>query len=285
MDRINFQLPIISTIGACRPRGRIGRRLFRTIGAQASAAPPTDLKEFLDKAVQNYGDDRNRPDLKGTSRLSPHLAFGEISPLQIWMATQSRIASDDIPEKEGMKFLSEIAWREFSYVLLFHYEHLRTAPLQEKFVNFPWQEDQQPFEAWRRGQTGYPIVDAGMRELWRTGWMHNRVRMIVGSFLVKHLLIPWQRGEEWFWDTLVDADPGNNSASWQWIAGCGADAAPYFRIFNPITQGEKFDPDGAYTRKWVPEIANLPDKFLQKPWEAPAVGLTRSRRRARIDLS
>ncbi len=227
------------------------------------------LRAFLDNAVAAYGDDRNRPDLTGTSRLSPHIAFGEISPLQIWMTVKDRIASGDIPEGEAMTFLSEIAWREFSHVLLYHYEHLRTEPLQEKFAKFPWRENEPDLEAWRRGRTGYPIVDAGMRELWETGWMHNRVRMIVGSFLVKHLLSPWQHGEAWFWDTLVDADPANNSASWQWIAGCGADAAPYFRIFNPITQGEKFDPDGAYTRKWVPEVAGLPKKYLQKPWEAP----------------
>ena len=228
-----------------------------------------NLREFLDGPIDNYSDDRNRPDFESTSRLSPHLAFGEIGPLQIWHATQAKIESGDIPQKQAAKFLSEVAWREFSYVLLFHYENLRSEPLRSEFADFPWDQDDDQLTAWQKGQTGYPIVDAGMRQLWQTGWMHNRVRMIVASFLIKHLLIPWQEGEQWFWDTLVDADPANNSASWQWVAGCGADAAPYFRIFNPITQGEKFDPKGDYTREFVPEIAALPDKYLQKPWEAP----------------
>ena len=166
-------------------------------------------------------------------------------------------------------FLSELGWREFSYYLLFHFPHLPDKNFQPRFDNFLWQKNENFLKAWRKGQTGYPIVDAGMRELWQTGQMHNRVRMIVGSFLVKNLLLDWRLGEKWFWDCLVDADLASNSASWQWVAGSGADAAPYFRIFNPILQGEKFDPEGEYTRKFVPELKNLPAKFLYKPWEAP----------------
>jgi deoxyribodipyrimidine photo-lyase len=167
-------------------------------------------------------------------------------------------------------FLREVGWREFSGHLLFHFPETAHAPLRPEFERFPWRRDQRLLNAWQRGQTGYPIVDAGMRQLWSTGWMHNRVRMIVASFLVKHLLHSWNDGAAWFWDTLVDADLGNNTMGWQWSGGCGADAAPYFRIFNPVTQGEKFDPKGVYTRQWVPEVAGLPDKFLFAPWEAPA---------------
>jgi len=229
------------------------------------------LGEFLSGPANSYGEDRNRPDLRGTSRLSPHLAVGTISPLSIWNGVQSSMASGVVSENEGRKFLSEIAWREFAYHLLYHNPLMPTEPLRAAFGAFAWREDDRSFRAWTRGATGVPIVDAGMRELWRTGWMHNRVRMIVASFLVKNLLIDWRKGERWFWDTLVDADPANNPASWQWVAGCGADAAPYFRIFNPVTQGEKFDPDGAYVRKFVPEIAALPAKFIHAPWKAPGI--------------
>ncbi|MEM8771026.1 MAG: deoxyribodipyrimidine photo-lyase [Pseudomonadota bacterium] len=227
------------------------------------------LNAFLRGPVEDYADGRNRPDCEYTSRLSPHLAFGEISPVSIWAETMSRIEKGDVNEKPAYKFLSEIAWREFSYNLLFHHGELPEKPLREEFANYPWRDDQEGFKAWTKGLTGYPIVDAGMRQLWRTGWMHNRVRMIAASFLIKDLLIPWQEGEAWFWDTLVDADIANNSASWQWVAGCGADAAPYFRIFNPVTQGEKFDPDGDYVREFVPEIAALPAKHIHAPWKAP----------------
>lgn len=234
------------------------------------------LENFLDGLVDNYTEERNRPDLESTSRLSPHLAFGEIGPLQIWHAVNNKTQAAGIPRSQATKFLSELAWREFSHILLFHYENLHSEPLRQEFSEFPWRAGQDQLLAWQKGNTGYPIIDAGMRQLWQTGWMHNRVRMVVASFLVKHLLIPWQDGARWFWDTLVDADPANNSASWQWVAGCGADAAPYFRIFNPITQGEKFDPNGEYTRHYVSEIAALPDKYLQKPWEAPAEVLKKS---------
>jgi len=227
------------------------------------------LANFLDGPVSHYKDDRNRPDIEtGTSGLSPHLAFGEISPAQIWRATKDRMQAGRVDEKGAHHFLSEVVWRDFAYVLLFHNPELATENFKPSFDLMPWREDADHLRAWQRGQTGYPIVDAGMRQLWHTGWMHNRVRMIVASFLTKHLLIHWTYGEDWFWDTLVDADPASNSASWQWTAGSGADAAPYFRVFNPITQGEKFDETGEYVRKWCPELARLPRKYLYQPWEA-----------------
>lgn len=227
------------------------------------------LLDFLTAPVSAYKAQRNRPDIEsGTSGLSPHLAFGEISPAQIWRATQAKIENGSANRADAMTFLSEIAWREFSYVLLYHNPNLASQNYKAAFDAMPWREDSSALMAWQRGQTGYPIVDAGMRELWATGWMHNRVRMIVASFLTKHLLLHWSHGEDWFWDTLVDADPAANSASWQWTAGSGADAAPYFRVFNPITQGEKFDETGDYVRKWCPELARLPRKFLYQPWEA-----------------
>lgn len=229
------------------------------------------LTNFLDGPVDMYGNDRNRPDLEdGTSGLSPHLAFGEISPIQIWRATMARIDEGAINEKNARKFLSEIAWRDFSYVLLYFNPDLASENYKSDFDLMPWRDDEKHLRAWQKGQTGYPIVDAGMRQLWQTGWMHNRVRMIVASFLTKHLLIHWTKGEDWFWDTLVDADPASNSASWQWTAGSGADAAPYFRVFNPITQGEKFDETGDYVRKYCPELSDLPRKYLYQPWEADA---------------
>ncbi|MEM9669328.1 MAG: deoxyribodipyrimidine photo-lyase [Pseudomonadota bacterium] len=235
------------------------------------------LEDFLSGPVSRYGTDRNRPDLDGgTSGLSPHLAFGEIAPTQIWRATQSRIAAGEINEDSAMVFLSEIVWREFSYVLLYHYPDLARENYNRKFDVMPWREDSDAHAAWCKGETGYPIVDAGMRQLWTTGWMHNRVRMIVASFLTKHLLLDWRLGEDWFWDTLVDADPASNSASWQWTAGTGADAAPYFRVFNPITQGQKFDETGDYVRKWCPEIAKLPGKYLYSPWEADTATLAQA---------
>lgn len=226
------------------------------------------LKAFLDDTLEGYSDSRDRPNKVGTSMLSPHLAFGEISPQQIWSATKHKMDQNSALESDGWAFLREIGWRDFSYTLLYQAENLIKKNWNSRFDAFEWVDDDAGLDAWRKGQTGYPIVDAGMRQLWETGWMHNRVRMIVGSFLVKHLRIHWQKGETWFWDTLVDADTANNPASWQWIAGSGADAAPYFRIFNPMTQGEKFDPDGNYVRKWVPELKKLPQKYLNQPWEA-----------------
>jgi deoxyribodipyrimidine photo-lyase len=235
-----------------------------------SAGATKRLDTFLATALHGYSENRNRPDLTGTSRLSPHLHFGEISPAQCWHAAKAYAAAHPAKSAGLETFLKELVWREFSYHLLVHWPTLPHAPFRADFARFPWLTDDASLKAWQRGQTGYPIVDAGMRELWATGWMHNRVRMIVGSFLVKHLLLPWQAGEAWFWDTLVDADLASNSASWQWIAGSGADAAPYFRIFNPMTQGEKFDPDAAYVRRWVPELARLPNAVIHEPWSAPA---------------
>lgn len=224
------------------------------------------LKDFLRDALKGYADNRDRPDIDGTSRLSPYLAHGEISPHQIAGALPAR-------GRDAEKLRAEIGWREFSYHLLHHYPDLADENFQRRFDKFPWRDDSKALMRWQRGQTGYPIVDAGMRQLWRTGWMHNRVRMVCASFLIKHLLLDWRRGEAWFWDTLVDADPANNAASWQWVAGSGADAAPYFRIFNPVLQGEKFDPDGAYVRNWIPEIAALPNDYIHKPWEASPLEL------------
>ncbi len=228
------------------------------------------LDAFLARGIGGYAEGRNRPDQLSTSRLSPHLRFGEISIRQVWHAAESayRSGKSAAGPQDHETFLKELGWREFSYHLLYHHPDLPNANHQPKFDSFPWRDDAIGLKAWQRGMTGYPIVDAGMRELWQTGWMHNRVRMIVGSFLVKHLLIDWRRGEEWFWDTLVDADSANNAASWQWVAGSGADAAPYFRIFNPVTQGEKFDPDGVYVRRFVPEIAGLPNAVIHRPWDA-----------------
>ncbi|MEX2629975.1 MAG: deoxyribodipyrimidine photo-lyase [Tistlia sp.] len=231
------------------------------------------LDAFLEHGLEDYASERDRPDLDSTSRLSPHLHFGEIGPRQVWAAVQAFLERQDgRPRAAGSsawKFLAELGWREFSHHLLYHHPTLPEAPLRAQFEAFPWSDDEGLFRAWCRGLTGYPIVDAGMRQLWHSGWLHNRLRMIVASFLVKDLLIPWQRGEAWFRDTLVDADLANNAASWQWVAGCGADAAPFFRIFNPVLQGEKFDPRGDYVRRWVPELARLPDRYLHKPWEAP----------------
>jgi deoxyribodipyrimidine photo-lyase len=238
------------------------------------------LRRFA-KHLANYDEDRDRPAVEGSSRLSPHLHFGEISPRRVWhevRRAQARLAASG---QHGWKtgpesYLREIGWREFAYHLLHHFPRTPRQPLRERFARFPWRRDRKALAAWQRGGTGFPFVDAGMRELWTTGWMHNRVRMIAGSFLVKDLRISWTEGAQWFWDTLVDADLANNTLGWQWVAGCGADAAPYFRVFNPVAQGERFDPDGAYVRRWVPEIAGLASKWIHKPWLAPAAELAKA---------
>ena len=237
------------------------------IGAQAR------LEDFLSGALRDYPTARDRPDGDNTSMLSPHLRFGEISPRRIYSSVEAALAQGAIPARAGEKFLSEIGWREFSYALLFGAPDLATRCLQPRFEDFPVLADPQGLEAWRRGRTGYPLVDAGMRELWATGVMHNRVRMVAASFLIKHQLQDWRQGEAWFWDTLCDADPANNPASWQWVAGCGADAAPYFRIFNPVLQGQKFDAAGGYVRRWVPELAQLSAAHIHAPWLAPVDAL------------
>ncbi len=226
------------------------------------------LKAFMEDGLKGYKEGRNFPDRANVSRLSPHLHFGEISSNEAWHAARPTMIAQSC-ENDGETFLSELGWREFSNSLLYHFPDLPQKNLQGKFDAFPWNKDDKSLTAWQTGQTGYPIIDAGMRELWQTGYMHNRVRMIVGSFLVKNLLLHWHHGEAWFWDTLVDADLANNSASWQWIAGCGADAAPYFRIFNPVTQGQKFDAEGDYVRRFVPELTKMPNKFIHNPWDAP----------------
>lgn len=231
------------------------------------AGVPDLLAAFLDGAAAQYPEARDRPGVPGTARLSPHLHFGEISPRAVFHAAQLRAFAG--AEKGVEAWVRQLYWREFGHYMLRHFPHTPEAPLRGEFAAFPWRDDPAGLRAWRRGLTGYPIVDAGMRELWRTGWMHNRVRMIAASFLVKDLLIPWQAGAAWFWDTLVDADLANNTLGWQWTSGCGPDAAPYFRVFNPVLQGEKFDPDGGYVRRWVPELAGLDNQWIHRPWEAP----------------
>jgi deoxyribodipyrimidine photo-lyase len=237
------------------------------------AGAKSRLQAFLEGPANAYAEGRDQPGKVGTSRLSPHLHFGEISPRQVWLAAQMASHKGDLDDGARDKFLAEIGWREFNHHLLFHFPDIATENFKPGFDGFGWLNDAKGLKAWQKGLTGYPMVDAGMRELWATGWMHNRVRMIVASFLVKHLLIHWREGEAWFWDTLLDADLANNAAGWQWTAGTGADASPYFRIFNPISQGEKFDPKGDYIRRWIPELASLPNKLIHRPWEASALEL------------
>ena len=220
-----------------------------------------ELRKFIHKGIEDYSEYRNFPSIKGTSKLSPFIRHGQIHVETIWKECSKN-------KKKGLeKFLAEIGWREFNHSLINNFPHMLKGNYSKKFDNFPWQKNSEHLSAWKRGLTGYPIVDAGMRELNSTGWMHNRVRMIVGSFLVKHLLISWEEGEKYFKNCLLDYNQANNVSGWQWVAGCGADAAPYFRIFNPILQGEKFDKDGEYVKKWIPELKNVPKKFLHRPWE------------------
>jgi deoxyribodipyrimidine photo-lyase len=248
------------------------------------------LDAFVEESVSGYKTLRDRPDRHGTSRLSPHLHHGEISPSQVALALNE---AGELPEGQGrLSYLSEIVWREFSAYLLYHFPTIADAPLKSQFEDFPWRsadDYRADLKAWQRGRTGVPMVDAGMRELWSTGWMHNRVRMIVASYLTKNLLIPWQEGARWFWDCLVDADLASNSQGWQWTAGCGADAAPYFRVFNPVLQGEKFDPQGDYVRRWVPELKGISGARIHQPEVAvdegrgyadPGVDLKAGRQRA-----
>lgn len=227
------------------------------------------FEHFIKTGLDGYGELRNRPDLPKVSRLSPHIHFGEISPRQLMAKTQ--LVADETPtlSSDVIKFQSEIAWRDFANHLLFHFPQIPTENWKKPFDNYPWREDAEALSIWQTGMTGYPMVDAAMRELWHTGYMHNRMRMLAASFLIKHLRIHWREGEAWFWDTLLDADLANNTTSWQWVCGSGADAAPYFRIFNPFTQGAKFDPQGDYVRKWCPELAAVPTKYIHAPHEAP----------------
>jgi len=255
-------------------------RAFPGAWTPGEAGAMARLKAFFKEAVDRYAEERDVPGVEGVSRISPHLHFGEIGPRQIWAAARGlAIESGVFPSSRGAsKFLAEVGWREFAHHLLFHFPRTPETPLRAEFSQFPWAEDPDGhlLAAWQRGKTGYPIVDAGLRQLWAIGWMHNRVRMVVASFLVKHLRLSWTHGAAWFWDTLVDADLASNTLGWQWSAGCGADAAPYFRIFAPVLQGEKFDPQGHYVRKWVPELARLPNDFIHQPWEAPPSVLARA---------
>lgn len=257
-------LPTIAWDGGLRAAWTPGEA-----GAQAR------LAGFLENAFACYASERDRPDRSGTSRLSPHLHFGELSPRQVWHAMLAAGDRAGLPAERGRqgKFAAELGWREFAHHLLFHVPETTTQPLRPEFARHPWRDDPDALRAWQRGRTGIPIVDAGMRELWTTGWMHNRVRMLAASLLTKNLALRWQDGAAWFWDTLVDADLASNTLGWQWTAGCGADAASYVRIFNPVSQGAKFDPAGDYVRRFVPELARLPGDWIQQPWEAPPVVL------------
>jgi deoxyribodipyrimidine photo-lyase len=265
---------------------------FAGVWQPGEAGAQMGLARLLEGPLADYAGDRDRPDLQSTSRLSPHLHWGELSARQVWQAVAGELAeagldleaavgppARDDEQAPGLRrsagaFLRQLGWREFGHYLLRHFPDTPERPLRERYSAFPWRDDPAALEAWRRGLTGYPLVDAGMRELWATGWMHNRARLVAASFLVKHLLLPWRTGEEWFWDTLVDADLATNTLGWQWVAGCGADAAPYFRIFNPVTQGRRYDPDGAYVRRWIPEMSGLPTEHVHAPWLASADVLT-----------
>ncbi len=243
---------------------------FRETWQPGEAAAHERLRTFLERAVFHYDVGRNLPGEPGSSMISPHLHWGELSPSQVWHHVLH--AAHETGQDTGQAvqtYLGELIWREFSAYLLWHRPALPDAPLRETFARLPFRNAPRDLRRWQRGQTGIPIVDAGMRQLWHIGWMHNRVRMIAASFLVKQLLIAWQSGEAWFWDTLVDADLANNAASWQWIAGTGIDSQPFFRVFNPVAQGERWDPEGAYVRRWVPELERLPARWVHQPWAAP----------------
>ncbi len=259
------------------PRGKWAAKMesFWKPGATGAL---TSLRKFLSAGVEEYPLGRDHLAEEGTSKLSPHLHFGEVSARQVWHEARRNAVSN---RRRGMAraseaFLRQIVWREFAHYQLFHFPETVSVPLRKEFSGFSWKKDARLLCAWQKGETGYPVVDAGMRQLWRTGWMHNRARMIVASFLVKDLLIDWREGAAWFLETLVDADLANNTFGWQWVAGCGADAAPYFRIFNPVLQGEKFDPAGAYVRRWVPELSRVPARYIHAPWQAPSEILARA---------
>ncbi len=246
-------------------------REIRAVWTPGESAARAHLRDFVRKRLDVYGERRDRVDTTPTSRLSPHLHFGELGARDVWHAVQEVAARGEI---EAEPFLRELAWRELAYHVLHHLPRTTTESMQPLFRRFPWAHDRSGLRAWQRGETGYPLVDAGMRELWATGYLPNRARLVVASFLVKHLLLPWQKGAAWFWDTLVDADLANNTLNWQWCAGSGVDAAPYFRIFNPVIQGQTYDPEGTYVRRWLPELAKVPLRYLHAPWTAPAEVLT-----------
>ena len=248
---------------------------MRDAWTPGSAGAHAALKRFLHESFDDYQTLRDQPGVRGTSQLSPHLHFGEIGPREVWHAARgAALARGRHTTWRQSQFLTELGWREFAYHLLYHFPETPHAPLRAQYARFPWQSNPAARRAWSRGMTGYPIVDAGLRQLWQTGWMHNRVRMITASFLIKDLLVDWREGARWFWDTLVDADLANNTLGWQWVAGCGADAAPFFRIFNPTTQGGKFDPEGSYIKHWVPELGRLSKEWIHQPSAAPHDVLT-----------
>ncbi|TPW25925.1 cryptochrome/photolyase family protein [Pararhizobium mangrovi] len=243
-----------------------GIRDFWTVGEKAAH---DRFADFCDECLGGYDAGRDKPDKDATSRMSPHLRWGEISPIRLWHTANAYAERrKTIPSGDLESFLQELVWRDFNYNLLYNFGPMATKDFNSRFDDFPWKSSKKSLEAWQAGKTGYPIVDAGMRQLWETGWMHNRIRMVVGSFLTKDLLIDWREGERWFWDTLVDGDIASNTAQWQWIGGTGADAQPFFRIFNPITQSERFDKNGDYIRRFVPELKDLPTKVLHAPWDA-----------------
>ncbi len=248
--------------------------MYEKFWVPGTIAAKKKLSQFISNSLSNYAHDRDFPNLDGVSLMSPYLHFGEISPNMIW---HTIIQNNTLPSQGAECYLRQLGWREFAYHLLYHFPETSHLPLRKEFLHFPWREDHEGLKAWQEGNTGYPIVDAGMRQLKQTGWMHNRVRMVVGSFLVKDLLIHWHEGANWFWDKLVDADLPNNTLGWQWIGGCGADAAPYFRVFNPVLQGEKFDPNGEYVKKWVPELRRVPERWIHRPWEAPEEELLKAK--------
>ena len=256
------------------PRNPDWARQFGAEWPPGEAGARQTLERFCDQVLGTYGTARDLPGRIGTTRLSPHLHFGEISPRQVWHTLRHRAGADGDPplDDDAWAVIRQLCWRDFNHDILARHPDMAQQNIDRRFDKFPWRTDDEALRAWQQGRTGYPVVDAGMRELWTTGWMHNRVRMICASFLIKHLMIDWREGEAWFWDTLIDADLANNAANWQWVAGSGMDAAPYFRIFNPVLQGERFDPQGDYVRKWVPERADLPAKHIHKP-EAAADGL------------
>ncbi len=243
---------------------------FGSLWSPGESGGRARLAAFLQDGLRGYRALRDYPAATHVSRLSPHVHWGELSPRQIWAEVRQLVVADPTLRSDADKFLSELGWREFAHHLLFHFPTLAAANWKSSFDGFPWKNDEAQLSAWRRGRTGYPLVDAGMRELWVTGYVPHRVRLVVASFLTKHLRIDWRQGESWFWDTLLDADAANNAAGWQWVFGSGADAAPFFRIFNPVEQGRKFDPDGSYVRRWCPELAGLPNDWVHAPFNAPA---------------
>ncbi len=270
---VGLQIEDLDLLPGARPGERDWATNWQRYWQPGEAGAKAQLQAFVDNGLDGYETLRDRPDMAQTSNLSAHLRFGEISPGQVFEAVNQAAAHNPVLVADADKFLGELGWREFSYHLLYHFPALQRDNWRAAFDAYPWRQDAGDLDAWQRGMTGYPLVDAGMRELWRTGTMHNRVRMVAASFLVKHLRLHWRHGEAWFWDTLVDADPASNPASWQWVAGSGADAAPYFRVFNPTTQSQRFDPTGAYIRRWVPELKRLKGDAIHAPFKAPANAL------------